>query len=152
MWEGDQLGDVRRISYRALHREVCRAANALASLGVSKGTAEFESALAAAPGVAEVAVVGYPHPRKGQGVCAFVVADRGASIESAALDAAVRRIIGAHAKVDVLRVVPALPKTRSGKVMRRILRKLAEGTTDDLGDLSTLSDPSLGDALRAACA
>ncbi|HEX5657693.1 MAG TPA: acetate--CoA ligase [Polyangiales bacterium] len=118
--------------------------------GHRMGTAEFEAALNAAPGVAEVAVVGYPHPRKGQGVFAYVVPERGATIDGALLDASCRASIGAHAKVDSFRIVPGLPKTRSGKVMRRILRKLAEGDQENLGDLSTLSDPSLVDALKAA--
>ena len=119
--------------------------------GHRMGTAEFESAVASVHTVAEVAVVGYPHERKGQGVYAFVVAQHGKVVEAAALDAACRSLIGAHAKLDVLKLVPGLPKTRSGKVMRRILRKLAEGSADELGDLSTLSDPGLVDQLRAIC-
>ena len=119
--------------------------------GHRMGTAEFESALASVDTVAEVAVVGYPHERKGQGVYAFVVAQHGKTVEAAALDAACRSLIGAHARLDILKVVPGLPKTRSGKVMRRILRKLAEGTADELGDLSTLSDPAVVDAIRAIC-
>ncbi|MEY4512558.1 MAG: hypothetical protein RLZZ450_4680 [Pseudomonadota bacterium] len=119
--------------------------------GHRMGTAEFESAVASVATVAEVAVVGYPHERKGQGVYAFVVAQHGKEVEASALDAACRNLIGAHAKLDILKIVPGLPKTRSGKVMRRILRKLAEGTDDQLGDLSTLSDPGLVDSLRAIC-
>ena len=119
--------------------------------GHRMGTAEFESAVASVPTVAEVAVVGYPHPRKGQGVYAFVVPQHGKVVEAAALDAACRSLIGAHAKLDIVKLVPGLPKTRSGKVMRRILRKLAEGTADELGDLSTLSDPGLVEQLRAIC-
>jgi acetyl-CoA synthetase len=119
--------------------------------GHRMGTAEFESAVASVHTVAEVAVVGFPHERKGQGVYAFVVAQHGKTVEPASLDAACRSLIGAHAKLDVFKIVPGLPKTRSGKVMRRILRKLAEGTADELGDLSTLSDPGLVDALRQIC-
>ncbi|MDB4975627.1 MAG: acetate/CoA ligase [Myxococcaceae bacterium] len=119
--------------------------------GHRMGTAEFESAVASVSTVAEVAVVGFPHERKGQGVFAFVVAQHGQTVEAAHLDAACRSLIGAHAKLDILKLVPGLPKTRSGKVMRRILRKLAEGTGDELGDLSTLSDPALVDTLRQIC-
>jgi len=119
--------------------------------GHRMGTAEFESAVASVPTVAEVAVVGFPHERKGQGVFAFVVAQHGKQVDPSSLDAACRKLIGAHAKLDVLKIVPGLPKTRSGKVMRRILRKLAEGNADQLGDLSTLSDPSLVDALKHIC-
>ncbi|MCA9543373.1 MAG: acetate--CoA ligase, partial [Myxococcales bacterium] len=96
--------------------------------GHRMGTAEFEAALVFAEAVAEAAVVGYPHPVKGQGVYAYVVAQPGEVLDTAALDALnaiVRQRIGAHARVDRFQVVPGLPKTRSGKVMRRILRKVA---------------------------
>jgi len=119
--------------------------------GHRMGTAEFESAVASVATVAEVAVVGYPHERKGQGAYAFVVAQHDKVVDPAELDAACRSLIGAHAKLDIIKLVPGLPKTRSGKIMRRILRKLAEGTDDQLGDLSTLSDPGLVDSLRAIC-
>ncbi|MDB4986320.1 MAG: Acetyl-coenzyme synthetase, partial [Myxococcaceae bacterium] len=91
------------------------------------------------------------HERKGQGVYAFVVPQHGRQVEPGSLDAACRSLIGAHAKIDVLKLVPGLPKTRSANVMRRILRKLAEGTAEELGDLSTLSDPGLVDTLRQIC-
>jgi acetyl-CoA synthetase len=115
------------------------------------GTAEIESAVASVHTVAEVAVVGYPHELKGQGVFAFVVAQQGQEVASVELDAACRSLIGSHAKIDILKLVPGLPKTRSGKVMRRILRKLAEGTSDELGDLSTLSEPALVETLKELC-
>ncbi len=118
--------------------------------GHRMGTAEFESALVTVPGVVESAVVGFPHEQKGQGVFAFVVAP-GASPDLAALDAACRKSIGAHARIDRMKLVPGLPKTRSGKVMRRILRKIAEadgGDPGDLGDLSTLADPGIVEHLR----
>ncbi len=120
--------------------------------GHRMGTAEFESVLLVDDDVAEAAVVGYPHPLKGQGVYAYVVLQAGvepAADLEARLNAQVRTSIGAHARVDRFQVTAALPKTRSGKVMRRILRKIAEGTDDQLGDLSTLADPSVVDALRA---
>jgi acetyl-CoA synthetase len=109
------------------------------------GTAEIESALTTVDAIAEAAVVGYPHPVKGQGVWAYVVLQAGRSedgLEPSA-QAACRRCIGAHARVDVLQVVSGLPKTRSGKVMRRILRKVAEGETSALGDTTTLADPAV---------
>ena len=112
------------------------------------GTAEFEAALITAEAVAEAAVVGFPHPIKGQGVYAYVVAQRGERVNDASLLAACREQIGAHARVDVIQVVTGLPKTRSGKVMRRILRKIAEGRGDELGDVSTLADPSVVDEIK----
>jgi len=116
--------------------------------GHRMGTAEFEAALVSVEEVAEAAVVGYPHPVKGQGVYAYVVAQADESIDTDALNQACRKQIGAHAKVDRFQVVPGLPKTRSGKVMRRILRKIAEGRGDELGDTSTLADPSVVEAIR----
>ncbi|MFK8000042.1 MAG: acetate--CoA ligase [Polyangiales bacterium] len=117
--------------------------------GHRMGTAEFEAALISVEEVAEAAVVGFPHDIKGQGVYAYVVAQDGASTDDKALNAACREQIGAHAKIDRVQMVPGLPKTRSGKVMRRILRKIAEGRGDELGDVSTLADPAVVDAIRA---
>ena len=112
------------------------------------GTAEFEAALVSNDAVAEAAVVGYPHALKGQGVYAYIVLQEQTSIEiEKALNTTVRTAIGAHAKVDIFQIVPGLPKTRSGKVMRRILRKVAEGQADQLGDVSTLADPSVVEAI-----
>jgi acetyl-CoA synthetase len=118
--------------------------------GHRMGTAEFESALIAVDEIAEAAVVGYPHPIKGQGVHAYVVLQPGVTDESLAARRAhdaVRTSIGAHARIDRLQIVPGLPKTRSGKNMRRILRKIAEGEPDKLGDVSTLADPSVVEAI-----
>jgi acetyl-CoA synthetase len=114
--------------------------------GHRMGTAEFESALVAHEAVAEAAVVGYPHPLKGQGVHAYVVLQPGFTLSEplqTALQQALRQHIGAHARADRFQSVPGLPKTRSGKVMRRILRKVAEGETSSLGDISTLADPQV---------
>lgn len=116
--------------------------------GHRMGTAEFEAALIAIDEIAEAAVVGYPHALKGQGVHAYVVlqpnaADTPVDAVEAKAHAAVRQGIGAHARVDRMQFVPGLPKTRSGKCMRRILRKIAEGEPDKLGDVSTLADPSV---------
>jgi acetyl-CoA synthetase len=114
------------------------------------GTAEFEAILTAAPEVSEAAVVGYPHPIKGQGVYAYVVLNEGvktsAELEKA-LQGRVRRSIGVVAKVDRFQIAGGLPKTRSGKVMRRILRNIARDNLDDLGDVSTLADSSVVKAL-----
>ena len=117
--------------------------------GHRMGTAEFEAAIVHDDRVSEAAVVGYPHDIKGQGVYAYVVLQprTGASDDLlAGLNACCRRLIGAHARLDKLQVVPGLPKTRSGKVMRRILRKVAEGLPEQLGDVSTLADPSVVEA------
>jgi len=114
------------------------------------GTAEVESALVAHPEVAEAAVVGYPHDIKGQGIYCYVTLMLGAS-PSAALEAElsayVRNEIGAIAKPDIIQFAPALPKTRSGKIMRRILRKIAENDVSNLGDISTLADPGVVEEL-----
>ncbi len=120
--------------------------------GHRMGTAEFESVLLTVDKVAEAAVVGYPHPVKGQGVYAYVVLEPGneATPElEKELNKTVRTVIGAIAKVDIFQFVPGLPKTRSGKVMRRILRKVAEGEPDSLGDISTLADPSVVEAIKS---
>lgn len=114
--------------------------------GHRMGTAEFESALLTVEAVAEAAVVGFPHPVKGQGVYAFIVLQQGASTGAdfnADLNAALRQQIGAHARLDGFQIIPGLPKTRSGKVMRRIMRKVVEGRVDELGDISTLADTSV---------
>ncbi|MGN6513128.1 MAG: acetate--CoA ligase [Lysobacteraceae bacterium] len=114
------------------------------------GTAEVESALVAHPKVAEAAVVGFPHDLKGQGIYAYVTLVAG-EVHSDALHAEliawVRREIGPIATPDHLQWAPSLPKTRSGKIMRRILRKIAEDAPEQLGDTSTLADPSVVDAL-----
>jgi acetyl-CoA synthetase len=114
------------------------------------GTAEVESALVAHPRVAEAAVVGMPHDIKGQGIWAYVtlnVTESPSPALRAELVAWVRKEIGPIAAPDVIQFAPGLPKTRSGKIMRRILRKIAEGETGALGDTSTLADPSVVDAL-----
>jgi acetyl-CoA synthetase len=116
------------------------------------GTAEVESALVAHPAVAEAAVVGYPHDIKGQGIYCYVTLK--ADIEPSAelrkdLVAWVRKEIGPIATPDVIQWAPGLPKTRSGKIMRRILRKIAEGEFKALGDTTTLADPSVVDDLIA---
>ncbi|MCA9783841.1 MAG: acetate--CoA ligase [Calditrichaeota bacterium] len=119
------------------------------------GTAEIESALVASPLVSEAAVIGVPHEIKGTAIFAFVILSREAEdIERhelvGALKYQVREEISAIAQPDVVLPVPGLPKTRSGKIMRRILRKIAEGEYEELGNVSTLADPAIVDALIAA--
>ncbi|MGF1503459.1 MAG: acetate--CoA ligase [Paracoccaceae bacterium] len=118
--------------------------------GHRMGTAEVESALVSHPAVSEAAVVGYPHEIKGQGIYCYVtlMADREPSDDLVKeLQTHVRQEIGPIAKPDVIQFAPGLPKTRSGKIMRRILRKIAENETGSLGDTSTLADPSVVDDL-----
>ena len=114
--------------------------------GHRMGTAEIESALVAHPQVAEAAVVGYPHDIKGQGIYAYVTpmadADTGAGLGDE-LKGWVRKEIGPIASPDLIQLAPALPKTRSGKIMRRILRKIAANEYSDLGDTSTLAEPAV---------
>lgn len=116
------------------------------------GTAEIESAIDEHEDVAESAVVGFPHDIKGQGIYAFLTVRDGIE-PSEALEAEVvkivRKLIGPIATPDIIQWTPALPKTRSGKIMRRILRKIASGDIDTLGDTSTLADPDVVDALIA---
>ncbi len=120
--------------------------------GHRMGTAEVESALVAHADVAEAAVVGYPHDIKGQGIYAYVTLMAGVDPDTEShqmLKNWVRREIGPIATPDHIQFAPALPKTRSGKIMRRILRKVAANEHDGLGDISTLADPSVVDDLIA---
>jgi len=110
------------------------------------GTAEVESALVVHADVAEAAVVGYPHSIKGTGIYAYVTLNAGVSGDEElkkALVQLVRKEIGAIASPDIIQFSPGLPKTRSGKIMRRILRKVAANEVDDLGDISTLAEPAV---------
>ncbi len=115
------------------------------------GTAELENAINMHAGVIESAIVGYPHDVKGQGIYAYVIFDEthgDPNLSKQDIIQTVTRIIGAIAKPDKIQFVPGLPKTRSGKIMRRILRKIAEGDVTNLGDTSTLLDPSLVDIIK----
>ena len=116
------------------------------------GTAEVEGAIGKAKGVAEAAVVGFSHDIKGQGIYAFVTLmtgmDPSDEIHTDIL-ASVTKEIGPHAKPDEIQFTPALPKTRSGKIMRRILRNIAEGDLDNMGDISTLADPTVVESLTS---
>ena len=114
------------------------------------GSAELESAINAHPMVAESAVLGFPHEIKGEGIAAFVILKAGV-VETPDLVQAIRnqvRIhVGAFAACDHVIISPGLPKTRSGKIMRRVLRKIIARETESLGDVSTLADPSVVDQL-----
>ena len=118
--------------------------------GHNLGTAEIESAFVAHPKVAEAAVVGYPHDIKGQGLYCYVtlkVGETGSETLTKELKDLVRKIIGPLATPDLIHYTPGLPKTRSGKIMRRILRKVAENQFENLGDTSTLADPTVVQSL-----
>jgi acetyl-CoA synthetase len=120
--------------------------------GHRMGTAEVESALVLHEDISEAAVVGYPHPIKGQGIYCYVTPVTGVAdspeLRAELVQLCVREI-GPIAKPDVIQWAPGLPKTRSGKIMRRILRKIAENELDSLGDTSTLADPSVVEQLVA---
>jgi acetyl-CoA synthetase len=108
------------------------------------GTGEIEDAINEHQLVVESAVVGFPHEVKGQGIYAFVICNAGSNSETVnEIKQLVSEKIGAFARPDKIQIVPGLPKTRSGKIMRRILRKIAEGDVTNLGDTSTLLDPSI---------
>ncbi len=110
------------------------------------GTAEVESALVLHDTIAEAAVVGYPHEIKGQGIYAFVTLMKGIEATDNLRDELVKHVrteIGPIATPDVIQWAPGLPKTRSGKIMRRILRKIAANELGNLGDTSTLADPAV---------
>src|SRR5690349_1749106 len=115
------------------------------------GTAEVENAINEQAGVVESAVVGYPHDIKGQGIYAFVTIEEGTNSSEEQIrkeiNAKATELIGPFARPDKIQFVKGLPKTRSGKIMRRILRKIAEGEMHALGDTSTLMDPGVVDAI-----
>ena len=109
------------------------------------GTAEIEGAIGAHEKVAEAAVVGYPHEIKGEGIHAFVTLMSGQSINQTdkEIKNKVKEMIGPHAVPDIIQFTESLPKTRSGKIMRRILRSIASNDLENIGDISTLADPSI---------
>ena len=114
------------------------------------GTAEIESAINRHPSVAESAVVGFPHDLKGQGIYAYIILKEGETGDDAKaveINKLIRQVIGPIATIDHAHRTPGLPKTRSGKIMRRILRKVAANEVDNLGDISTLADPSIVQSL-----
>ena len=118
--------------------------------GHRMGTAEVESALVSHDAVAEAAVVGYPHDVKGQGIYAYVTLRQGVEVDDALVKNLIQHVgqeIGPIASPDLIQIAPGLPKTRSGKIMRRILRKIAENEYSNLGDTSTLAEPEVVDDL-----
>jgi acetyl-CoA synthetase len=123
--------------------------------GHRMGTAEVENAINEHPKVIESAVVGYPHDIKGQGIYAYVICDlEGRTEENLKneIRETVTKIIGPIAKPDKIQIVPGLPKTRSGKIMRRILRKIATGDASNLGDISTLLNPEVVEKIKEGAA
>ena len=148
-------GDGARRDADGYYRITGRVDDVINVSGHRLGTAEIESAINEHQAVAESAVVGYPHDIKGQGIYAYVTLFDGVEHDDALkaeIIATVREIIGPIATPDIIQCATALPKTRSGKIMRRILRKIAAGESDSLGDISTLADPSVVDALIKECA
>ncbi len=135
-----------------MYRIIGRVDDVINVSGHRFGTAEIENAINASRAVTESAVVGYPHDIKGQGIYAYVIVDKDTADEETIRKSVISSLvaeIGPIAKPDVIQIVPGLPKTRSGKIMRRILRKIAEGDTSNLGDTSTLLDPSVVEVLKA---
>lgn len=134
-----------------MYRITGRVDDVLNVSGHRLGTAEIENAIDEHDSVIETAIVGYPHDVKGQGIHAFMICESEPSDMEAfkkEIHDLVTKIIGPIAKPDKIQVVPGLPKTRSGKIMRRILRKVAANNTDDLGDTSTLLDPSVVESIK----
>jgi acetyl-CoA synthetase len=149
-------GDGAMRNKEGMYRITGRVDDVLNVSGHRIGTAEVENAINMHAGVVESAVVGYPHDVKGQGIYAFVIYQgshgqdthgNGDLVRKDILQT-VTRIIGAIAKPDKIQFVSGLPKTRSGKIMRRILRKIAEGETENLGDVSTLLDPGIVEEIK----
>ena len=144
-------GDGARRNKDGMYRIIGRVDDVINVSGHRFGTAEIENAINACDKVAESAVVGFPHDIKGQAIYAYVILkDQAGNLDNvrAEIVESVVDQIGRIAKPDVIQFVPGLPKTRSGKIMRRILRKVAEGDTANLGDTSTLLDPDVVDAIK----
>ncbi len=143
-------GDGARRDEHGRYRIIGRVDDVINVSGHRIGTAEVENAINEHDAIIESAVVGYPHDIKGQGIYAYVITDGSIDDEAAfhkELNKVVTQFIGPIAKPDVVQVVPGLPKTRSGKIMRRILRKIASGETSNLGDVSTLLNPEVVQAV-----
>ncbi|GAB3661896.1 acetate--CoA ligase [Echinicola sediminis] len=139
-------GDGVKRDHDGYYRILGRVDDVINVSGHRMGTAEVENAINEHPKVIESAVVGYPHEVKGQGIYAYVICDMKNRTEEnlkGEIKDTISKIIGPIAKPDKIQIVPGLPKTRSGKIMRRILRKVAEGSLDNMGDTSTLLDPAV---------
>lgn len=144
-------GDGCRRDEEGYYRITGRVDDVLNVSGHRLGTAEIENAVDEHPNVVESAIVGYPHDVKGQGIFAFMICEdepKNINDFKKEIHKLVTKIIGPIAKPDKIQVVPGLPKTRSGKIMRRILRKIAAGEPEDLGDTSTLLDPSVVEKIK----
>lgn len=145
-------GDGCRRDYDGYYRIIGRVDDVINVSGHRMGTAEVENAINEHPHVIESAVVGFPHTIKGQGIYAYVICDHlpeDPDQRKKEILETVTKVIGPIAKPDRIQFVAGLPKTRSGKIMRRILRKIAEGDTGNLGDTSTLLDPSIVESIKA---
>jgi acetyl-CoA synthetase len=145
-------GDGVKRDHDGYYRILGRVDDVINVSGHRMGTAEVENAINEHPLVIESAVVGYPHEIKGQGIYAYVICDMAHRTEENLINEikdTVSKIIGPIAKPDKIQIVPGLPKTRSGKIMRRILRKVAEGSLDNMGDTSTLLDPEVVEKIIA---
>jgi acetyl-CoA synthetase len=139
-------GDGAKRDENGMYRIIGRIDDVINVSGHRFGTAEIENAINEDPSVIESAVVGYPHPVKGQSIYAFVVLEHHSIDENAvknSIIATVTSLIGKIALPEKIQIVSGLPKTRSGKIMRRILRKIAENELENLGDTSTLLDPAV---------
>jgi len=146
-------GDGAMRDENGMYRITGRVDDVIIVSGHNLGTAEIESAMDEHSNVCETAIVGYPHPIKGNGVYAYVICHSQPKDENALrkeINNLVTKQVGAIAKADKIQFVTGLPKTRSGKIMRRILRKIAAGESDKLGDTSTLLDPTVIDAIKMA--
>ncbi len=144
-------GDGARRDKKGVYRIIGRVDDVINVSGHRMGTAEVENAINEHPSVVESAVVGYPHEIKGQGIYAYVIlndkVDDADAFRKEVLKV-VTKEIGPIAKPDRIQIVPGLPKTRSGKIMRRILRKVASGDSKSLGDVSTLLNPEVVKAIK----
>jgi len=144
-------GDGARRDRKGMYRIIGRVDDVINVSGHRMGTAEVENAINEHPAVIESAVVGYPHDIKGQGIYAYVITDGSVKDEDTFRKEVLKVVtkeIGPIAKPDQIQLVPGLPKTRSGKIMRRILRKIASGDTGKLGDISTLLNPEIVAAVK----
>lgn len=146
-------GDGARRDENGMYRVIGRVDDVINCSGHRLGTAEVEDAIDEHEDVVESAVVGFPHEIKGQGIYAFIICKAGTQLDEAkkvAINEVVTKHIGKIARPDKILFVDGLPKTRSGKIMRRILRKIAEGDVSNLGDTSTLLDPSVVEGIKSA--
>lgn len=144
-------GDGARRDANGMYRIVGRVDDVINVSGHRMGTAEVENAIDEHAQVVESAVVGYPHDIKGQGIYAYVIVDEKVTDHDKLrneINDVVRDVIGPIAKPDKIQIVSDLPKTRSGKIMRRILRKIASGDTSSLGDTSTLLNPEIVEEIK----